>query len=344
MDEIRRSLDYSTYADMVSETYNFADGEEPTNIGDFEPLINEFTEKTGAWINSDKREIIVTHRGIMLSKSQDIKTLITEIVPSYIPVSSANPKLEYEEIYGKRGNMLADLNSYKDQVESLEAEYPEYEIILSGHSRGGGIALELARDGNYTSYIFSPISRHNERAQLLNRGKDATHLPSKINIYYSDRDGAPTYLRELENKFGESHNIIEPRNDILKQEGSLMALIGMSGHSILHFVSPIDFENLSLEDQESLELFNESSPNADFYLDSVEQIPENFRELLFDNREEIRDYIQPIPTITKLTFSDLVDLFPRYNRIKLRNLFEKFDYDSSLYLDELEFELFILEM
>ena len=337
-------IDYSTYADMVSETYNFADGEEPTNIGDFEPLINEFTEKTGAWINSDKREIIVTHRGIMLSKSQDIKTLITEIVPSYIPVSSANPKLEYEEIYGKRGNMLADLNSYKDQVESLEAEYPEYEIILSGHSRGGGIALELARDGNYTSYIFSPISRHNERAQLLNRGKDATHLPSKINIYYSDRDGAPTYLRELENKFGESHNIIEPRNDILKQEGSLMALIGMSGHSILHFVSPIDFENLSLEDQESLELFNESSPNADFYLDSVEQIPENFRELLFDNREEIRDYIQPIPTITKLTFSDLVDLFPRYNRIKLRNLFEKFDYDSSLYLDELEFELFILEM
>ena len=344
MDEIMQSLDYSTYADMVSETYNFADGEEPTNIGDFEPLINEFTEKTGAWINSDKREIIVTHRGIMLSKSQDIKTLITEIVPSYIPVSSANPKLEYEEIYGKRGNMLADLNSYKDQVESLEAEYPEYEIILSGHSRGGGIALELARDGNYTSYIFSPISRHNERAQLLNRGKDATHLPSKINIYYSDRDGAPTYLRELENKFGESHNIIEPRNDILKQEGSLMALIGMSGHSILHFVSPIDFENLSLEDQESLELFNESSPNADFYLDSVEQIPENFRELLFDNREEIRDYIQPIPTITKLTFSDLVDLFPRYNRIKLRNLFEKFDYDSSLYLDELEFELFILEM
>ena len=338
MDEI----DYSTYADMVSETYNFAsDGQEPTNIGDFQPLINEFTEKTGAWINPDKKEIIVTHRGIMLSKPEDIKTLITEIAPSYIPGSS---KLEYEEIYGKRGNMFADLNSYKDQVESLEAEYPEYEIILSGHSRGGGIALELARDGNYSSYIFAPISRHNEEAQLLNRGKESTHLPSKINIYYSSRDGAPTYLRELENKFGESHNIIEPRDDILKQEGSLLALIGMSGHSILHFASPIDFENLSLEDQESLELFNETSPNADFYLDSVEQIPENFRELLFDNREEIRDYIQPIPDIIKLTFSDLVNLFPRYNRIKLRNLFEKFDYDSSNYLDEQEFELFILEM
>ena len=130
----------------------------------------------------------------------------------------------------------------------------------------------------------------------------------------------------------------------MKQEGSLMALIGMSGHSILHFASPIDFENLSLEDQESLELFNETSPGADFYLDSVEQIPENFRELLFENREEIRDYLQPIPTIIKLTFSDLVNLFPRYNRIKLRDLFEKFDYDNSDYLDELEFEYFILEM
>jgi len=337
MDEI----DYSTYADMVSETYNFADGEEPTNIGNFQPLINEFTEKTGAWINPDKKEIIVTHRGIMLSKPQDIKTLITEIAPSYIPGSS---ELEYEEIYGKTGNMFADLNSYKDQVESLEAEYPEYEIILSGHSRGGGIALELGRDGNYTSHVFSPISRHNEEAQLLNRGKEATHLPSKINIYYTDRDGAPTYLRELENKFGEAHNIIEPRDDILKQEGSLMALIGMSGHSILHFATPIDFENLSLEDQESLELFNQSSPGADFYLDSVEQIPEESRKLLFDNREEIRDYIQPIPTIVKLTFSELVDLFPRYNRIKLRELFDKFDYDNSNYLDEQEFEMFILEM
>jgi hypothetical protein len=282
----------------------------------------------------------------MLSKPEDIKTLITEIAPSYIeggflPGSS---ELEYEEIYGKRGNMFADLNSYKQQVESLESEYPGYEIILSGHSRGGGIALELARDGNYTSHVFAPISRHNEEAQLLNRGKEATHLPSKINIYYSAKDGAPKYLRELESKFGESHHIIEPRDDILKQEGSLLALIGMSGHSILHFVSPLDFENLSLEDQESLELFNQSSPGADFYLDSVEQIPEESRKLLLNNREEIRDYIQPIPTIIKLTFSDIVDIFPRYNRIKLRELFDKFDYDNSDYLDEQEFEYLILEM
>jgi len=48
--------------------------------------------------------------------------------------------------------------------------------------------------------------------------------------------------------------------------------------------------------------------------------------------------------IVKLTFSELVDLFPRYNRIKLRELFDKFDYDNSNYLDEQEFEMFILEM
>ena len=34
-------IDYSTYADMVSETYLYSDGQEPTNIGDFEPLIND---------------------------------------------------------------------------------------------------------------------------------------------------------------------------------------------------------------------------------------------------------------------------------------------------------------
>ena len=330
-------------ADLVQETYLYADGKEPEPIGQFKPLKDQFTDVAGAWVNEEKKEIVLTHRGIMLSKPKDVKTLLTEIMPAYLPRSGAHEDpTDYENTYPSRGEMVEDLEDFKSQIYQLEQTYPGYEIILGGHSRGGGIVLEAGRDGNHTTHAFGPISKHNEENQLSQR--PTTHMPSKINIYYTDIDTASTYLRDLQNRTKENHYTITPRDDVLAQEGALMKVIGMSGHSTLHFTTDIDFEDLTEEEQADLELFNESVAGMDYYRDYLHPIPEGVIPTVWENRELIRDYLEPQPKIIKLSFANLVELFPRMNRRHLRDLFNKYDYDNSSYLDEHELERLIADL
>jgi len=169
-------------------------------------------------------------------------------------------------------------------------------------------------------------------------------MPSKINIYYKDVDSAPMYLRELRDRTKENHILVEPRDDILAQEGALMKIIGMSGHNALHFTTDINFEDLTEEEKADLELFNETTSPTDFYRDYLQPIPAEVRDTLFENRELIRDYFEPQQKIIKLKFSDLVELFPTINRVRLRSLFDKYDYDNSGYLDEIELERLIVDL
>jgi hypothetical protein len=326
-------------ADLVQETYLYADGKNPEPIGDFQPIKDQFTDVAGAWKNDKKKEIVLTHRGIMLSKPKDVKTLLTEIIPAYLP--RGDPE-EYENTYPRGGEMIEDLEDFKSQIYQLEQTYPGYEIILGGHSRGGGVVLEAGRDGNYTTHAFAPISKHNEENQLSRR--PTTHMPSKINIYYTDVDTAPKYLRELKDRTKENHILIEPRDDILSQEGALMKVIGMSGHNTLHFTTDIDFEDLTEEEQADLELFNETTDPTDFYRDYLPPIPTEVRDTVFQNREPIRDYLEPQPKVIQFKFSDLVELFPMVSRFRLRSLFDKYDYDGSGYLDEQELERLIADL
>ena len=328
-------------ADLVQDTYSHATGLEPQEIAGFKPIRDEFTELTGAYKNDDYKEIVITHRGIMLNKLEDVNTLLTEIVPSYIPFTAESN--EFQGIYGD--TMINDLYDFENQIQDIRNDYPDYTIVLAGHSRGGAMVLEAGRNYNLETHAYAPISRFNEQTIHKERSKrDITHNPDNINIYYTQSDTAPKYLRELEDTYGEKHVLIEPRDEILKQEGGLMKLIGMSGHSMYHFTN----EGESFDDiDDNLKQFyiNYMLQNDLDTTDIVQEINPEVRDDLYKHREIVRNHMEPIPDrLLKITLSDLYKMFPSISRRKLKQLFDLYDYDGSNYLDENELEMLIDEL
>ena len=326
-------------ADMVQDTYSHSNGVEPNNIAGFTPLRDEFTELTGAYKNDDYKEIVVTHRGIMLGKVEDVNTLLTEIIPSYIPGTAQSN--EFQGIYGD--TMTNDLYEFENQIQDIRNDYPEYTIVLAGHSRGAAMVLEAGRKYNLESHAYAPISRFNE--QIIHKERSQTHNPDNINIYYTESDTAPKYIRELQDTFGEKHTLIQPKEEILKQEGGLMKSIGMSGHSMFHFTN--DPEAIEDMDDDNLKQFyiNYMINNDLDTTDVVDEINPQVRDDLYNHRETVRNHIEPIPNkVLKITLSDLYKMFPSIYRKKLKQLFELYDSDNSGFLDEMELEILLNEI
>lgn len=329
-------------ADMVQDTYSHAAGIEPNNIAGFTPIRNEFTELTGAYKNDDYKEIVITNRGIMLGKVEDVNTLLTEIVPSYIPGTAESN--EFRGIYGD--TMINDLYDFENQIQNIRNDYPEYSIVLAGHSRGGAMVLEAGRNSNLETHAFAPISRFNEQTIHKERSQqERRHNPDNINIYYTESDSAPKYLRELEDTYGEKHILIQPKEEILKQEGGLMKSIGMSGHSMFHFTN--DPESIEDMDDDNLKQFyiNYMVDNDLDTTDVVDEINPEVRDDLYNHRETVRNHVEPIPDrVLKITLSDLYKMFPNISRRKLKEMFNLYDYDGSGFLDENELEMLIDEI
>ena len=329
-------------ADMVQDTYSHATGLEPNNIAGFTPIRNEFTELTGAYKNDDYKEIVITHRGIMLGSLKDVNTLLTEIIPSYIPGTAESN--DFQGIYGK--TMSNDLYNFENQIQDIRNDYPDYTIVLAGHSRGAALVLEAGRNFNLETHAFAPISRFNEQTIHKERSQKQTkHDPDNINVYYTASDLAPKYLRELKDTYGEKHILIEPKQEILKQEGGLMKTIGMSGHSMFHFTS--DPESIEDMDDSNLKQFyiNYMVDNDLDTIDVVDEINPQVRDDLYNHRETVRNHMEPIPNrVLKITLSDLYKMFPNISRRKLKQLFDLYDYDTSGFLDENELEMLIDEL
>ena len=52
-----RDEEWREIADLVQETYLYADGAEPQPIGQFQPLKDQFTDVAGAWIDEKDKKI-----------------------------------------------------------------------------------------------------------------------------------------------------------------------------------------------------------------------------------------------------------------------------------------------
>jgi len=149
----------------------------------------------------------------------------------------------------------------------------------------------------------------------------------------------------LEDTYGEKHTLIQPKEEILKQEGGLMKSIGMSGHSMFHFTNDPEAIEDMVDDNLKQFYINYMINNDLDTTDIVDEINPQVRDDLYNHRETVRNHIEPIPNkVLKITLSDLYKMFPSIYRKKLKQLFELYDSDNSGFLDEMELEILLNEI
>ena len=123
------------------------------------------------------------------------------------------------------GNLFAeDVNHLIDVVNAVEIEFPDYDLSVAGHSRSGAVSLDVGRAYNLKTYAFNPAGNRNEKSREFT-GYD----PTNINIFTSDLDIIPKYVRE---------NIkFSPENNHLIVNKKAYSIMGFAkGHGIHHFI------------------------------------------------------------------------------------------------------------
>ena len=123
------------------------------------------------------------------------------------------------------GNLFAeDVNHMIDVVNSVEIEFPDYDLSVAGHSRSGAVSLDVGRAYNLKTYAFNPAGNRREKSREFT-GYD----PTNINIFTSDIDIIPKYVRE---------NIkFSPENNHLIVNKKAYGIMGFArGHGIHHFI------------------------------------------------------------------------------------------------------------
>lgn len=117
-----------------------------------------------------------------------------------------------------------DVNHLTNLVNAVEIEFPDYELSIAGHSRAGAASLDVGRAYNLKTYAFNPAGNRNEKSREFT-GYD----PTNINIFTSDVDVIPKYVRE---------NIkFSPENNHLIVNKKAYGIMGFArGHGIHHFI------------------------------------------------------------------------------------------------------------
>ena len=117
-----------------------------------------------------------------------------------------------------------DVNHLTNLVNAVEIEYPNYELSIAGHSRAGAASLDVGREYNLKTYAFNPAGNRREKSREFT-GYD----PTNINIFTSDVDIIPKYVRE---------NIkFSPENNHLIVNKKAYGIMGFAkGHGIHHFI------------------------------------------------------------------------------------------------------------
>ena len=170
------------YAKMVGEHYNFHNNNEINNVGEYSVDTTNTDTNSATFISPN--EVVIAMRGTDLQeqKSRNILGAIgTEITTELAELP----------------NVFANKNSYTDLVENiktkitkLKEQYPNKELILSGHSRSGKVAVDIGKEQNIKTYAYNPASLPHDvgkgRMERVNKylfNKNPDYDPENINIF-----------------------------------------------------------------------------------------------------------------------------------------------------------------
>ena len=205
-DEEKKEM--SKFAKMVDVVYDRrkAGG---TNFLDFRPgfrkqdvnILNQDVEGytfertgndlTGAFVNDEKKEIVIAMRGLM--PLQDRNDLLQ------FPEMSVSSALEEQRGDAFGSTFRADRKMLEKVYLDAKKLYPDYNIITTGHSRGGRGATYLGRKYDLEFHAFSPATN---RGDLID-----TNPTEKGNHYYHFKDPVSRHMANKRMNSIEQHHV-----------------------------------------------------------------------------------------------------------------------------------------
>jgi hypothetical protein len=146
---------------------------------------------TGVFINDEKGEIVIAMRGLM--PLNDKKDLLQ------FPEMTASSALEEQrgDAFGK--TFRADRKMLEKVYLDAKKLYPDYNIITTGHSRGGRGAIYLGRKYDLEFHAFSPATNRGDLAD--------TNPTEKGNHYYHFRDPVSRHMASKRGGSIEQHYV-----------------------------------------------------------------------------------------------------------------------------------------
>lgn len=213
--------------------------------------------------------------------------------------------LQYKQDYNAIEDYLLNLPFYKD-------------VVVTGHSRGGAIALELARKHNLVAHVFQPVTvrdieQKDSKAGTLSIKEEGGDLTLKINrrhIYTNEEDYTPS-------------NLVNPEDTretryVLDYDGYKVPLVqSLDAHQLHHFHKDATGYELAskgsrvpvnkMTEDEAIELGYDLRDDDDIPYD------EDLYEIVYGTKEDINyieeDYVNVkdmiIPTTREMVFSSI---------------------------------------
>ena len=102
--------------------------------------------------------------------------------------------------------MVKDTN---DKIDSLKNSNPDFDIVLSGHSRSGKVAVDIGKDRDIKTFAFNPASLPHdvgkgrmERLQKYLFNKDLKYDPKNINVLITGNPSEKQNLKSIAGTIG----------------------------------------------------------------------------------------------------------------------------------------------
>ena len=172
------------YADLVETVYEEYSGQQKTFPDDWEEV--EYDNLRGIALNQNKKEIALLFRGLLLDKDPRDSIILANLLHRNMRDSS--PGIRGGQ-FGYNDSHESDLIKGQQKLDQIKKGYPDYKIILAGHSRGAHAALHLGRNNpGLEVHAFSPAQGQYEEIPDI-------YDPLDVNIYYTDEDIIPINTR-----------------------------------------------------------------------------------------------------------------------------------------------------
>ncbi len=147
------------------------------------------TDLASRFVNDNDKKVVIAIRGLMpLDDKADFKQFPEMLKKTALETSSA---FDFGKTFRADRKML-------DAIYFItKREYPDYEIITTGHSRGGRGSMYLGRKYDLEYHSFSPAA---------NRGDLSEYVPrDKGTIYYNIKDPTSKHLKDQRGNTAEKH-------------------------------------------------------------------------------------------------------------------------------------------
>ena len=182
------------------------------------------------FVDEKDKKVTIAMRGLSPAKdNRDRQQLIEMGYSSIFPKQVDKGRVtDFGRLFNE------DVNHMIDAVNFVDIEFPDYELSIAGDSRAGAVSLEVGRAYDLPTYSFNPAGNRRENTREF-----TGYNPDNINIFTSDVDLIPKYIRENVKFSPENNHIV-----INKRAYGVGGTNIMKGHFIHHFIDESNIQSI----------------------------------------------------------------------------------------------------